>query len=86
MTTIMEDLYLILSEQVDNDPAYRKKWRATKDASLAVLDELERRCGESCRDLLDVKLSLDAQKHELHEQALFRVAIRLGMELGRMGA
>ena len=84
MATTMEDLYVMLSEQVDDDPLYRKEWKATKAASLAVLEELESRCGENCRDLLDVVTLLGAQAHTAHEQALFRRAVQLGMELGRM--
>lgn len=86
MTTTMENLYMMLSEQVNADPLYRKEWKFTKAASLAVLEELEGLCGENCRDLLDVVTLLDGQKQLAHEQALFRAALRLGMELGRMSA
>ena len=84
MSTTMDELYEILSQEANTDPQYRSKWQATKAASLAVLEELEGRCGKSCQELLDVMTSLDAQLWRLHEQAIFRLALRLGLELGRL--
>lgn len=84
MSNTMEELYWVIKEQVDSDPAYRGKRQALSVATLAVVEELENLCGEKYVHLMDVMGGLDDSARELHEQLLFREAVRLGMELGRM--
>lgn len=84
MPNTMEELYWVVREQVDSDPEYRKKQHALSVATLAVVEELETLCGEKYVALLDVMGGLDDSAREQHEKALFRAALQMGMQLGRM--
>ena len=84
MSNTMEELYWVVREQVDSDPEYRKKRHVLSVATLAVVEELETLCGEKYVALLDVMGGLDDSARELHEKALFRAALQMGMQLGRM--
>jgi len=85
MTNIMEQLYAMISESTHIEREQMPHYQALARAKLAILEELESDPGR--RDnvaLWDVLSSLEGQSEELHRQALFRTALRLGMELGRL--
>ena len=84
MSNTMNELYWLVKEQVNSDPEYREKRRALSVATLALVEEMEKLCGGKYVHLMDAMGGLDDRARELHEQLLFREAVRLGMELGRM--
>lgn len=86
MSTTMDQLYELLRDQIQADPEYQKKRAALREASAAVLGELEALCGDRGITLLDAYGALTDQNQQLYHTMLFRSAVKLGMELGRMSA
>ena len=84
MSDMIEQLYYHFTETVSLDEESTKKLKALAVAKLAVLEELNLRCGHDFLPLMDVLGSLDAQTSELHSRALFRYALETGMALGRL--
>lgn len=85
MTTTMEQLYDMVSQSTHVEREQMPKFQALAKAKLAVLEEIGGSSGgKDCIPLWDVLSSLEGQTEELHSQALFQAALRLGMELGRM--
>ena len=84
MSDALDQLYYHFSETTELNEEDAKKLQALAVAKLAVLEELNLRCGHDCLPLMDVLGSLDAQTCELHSRALFRSALETGMALGRL--
>ena len=84
MSNALDQLYYHFTESVSLDEEGIKKMKALATAKLAILEELNLRCDDDCRPLIEVLDSLDAQTAELHSRALFFAAFEAGMELGRL--
>lgn len=86
MTKIMIELYTQINEQITISSAHQEKLRALAIAKMAILNELEQQTEKDMAALLDVYTSIDGERQELHNQRLFEAALKLGMELGSLGA
>ena len=84
MNEIMTELYTFATDKISVTPDYQKKIQALAIAKLAILNELEQQAGKDATILLDVYTSLDGERQELREQMVFRSALELGMELGKL--
>ena len=81
----MEDLRMLVDERISATKDYQEKIRALAIAKIAVMNELEQQTEKNVVPLLDVYTSIDGERQELHEQMVFEAALKLGMELGRLG-
>lgn len=86
MSNTMEELYDLVNMGVSNNCDKKEKLHTLAMAQMALLEELEPQEYERTKALVDVYQSLEAERHSLHEKALFQAALELGMELGRLGA
>ena len=84
MNQTIANLYTLVCERISITPSHQEKIHALALAKIAILDELKQLSGEDIMPLLDVYMSLDGQRQELHEQMLFEAALGLGLELGRL--
>ena len=84
MNNLTNKLFQLICELVNDDPVYRRQFKALSGACLAAIDELEHHCGKEMIPLLDAVTSLKAQEQEAYDKCLFRSALCLGMELGRL--
>ena len=84
MSDMLDQLYHHFTETVSLDEEGIQKMKALAVAKLAVLEELNQRCDDDCRPLIEVLDALEAQTSELHSRALFRYALETGMALGRL--
>jgi len=84
MSNALDQLYYHFAEVTELDEEDTQKLKALAVAKLAILEELNHRCGHDFLPLMDVLASLDAQTSELHSRALFFAAFEAGMELGRL--
>ena len=84
MSNALDQLYYHFTETVSLDEEGVKKLKALAAAKLAILEELNHRCDDDCRPLIEVLDTLDAQTSELHSRALFFAAFEAGMALGRL--
>lgn len=82
MTSTIETLYTLINDRLSVSPRYQENLCAIAKAKLAVLDELEQLAGKEAAALLDVYSTLEAERTEQHDLALFEAALKLGMELG----
>lgn len=85
MNKILMELYTFATDRLSVTPDYQEKIRALAIAKMAILNELEQETGEKIASLLDVYTSLDGERQEMREQMVFKAALELGMQLGRLG-
>ena len=84
MSDFMEELYRATGEFVCAQCFHREERIALAKEKLPLMEEIDRRLGEDGRDLLDRFLVLDDEISELHHYEVFRHALALGLELGRL--
>lgn len=86
MSEIMDKIYDMITEEVDEQCAQIKEVKTLLGRKCALVDEIIVRIGPEGDELMDGLTDLSAELETIHDKALFRAAVRLGAELTRPAA
>ncbi len=84
MSDFMENLYRIMEDWVCAQNFHRDEVIALAKQKLPLIEEIDRRLGEDGRAMYDQVQLLDDQVSALRHYEVFRYALALGLELGRL--
>lgn len=86
MEEIIHNLFHMVDEWTDqqyiNDPEFKK----LSDQQDALQDEIIRRLGEDGQEMMESLADLNLKLENLHEEALFRAAMQLGVQIAQPAA
>lgn len=81
MTEIMHELYYMIDnwagQQYEND----EKAKNLRNQKSALEQEIARRIGEGGQEMLEALSGLNLKLSDIHDEALFRAALRLAAEM-----
>lgn len=83
MTKIMNEIYYMLEDQAGQELIKDEEAKSLEDQRGALWDEVIHRLGEDGEEIHEVIRNLDLELEDIHDKALFRAAVQLGMELAR---
>lgn len=83
MDKIMNEIYYMLEDQAGQELMGDEEAKSLEDQRGALWDEVIRRLGENGEEIREVIRNLDLELETIHDKALFRAAVQLGMDLAR---
>lgn len=86
MSPSLQHLYHTVNDDISRSCPYRDELVALATAKETLMDRLKELTNNESWALVDVYVTLDEQRQELHEQALFQAALSLGLQLGQLHA
>lgn len=81
MSELMNELYYMMEDQVGQELIRDEAVKSLEDQRRAWWDKLIHRFGEDGEEIREVIRDLDLELETIHDQALFRAAVRFGAEL-----
>lgn len=83
MTEIINELYYMVEDQTGQGLMRDEEAKRLEDQRSALWDEVIHRIGEDGDEIREVIRNLDLKLETIHDKALFRAAVQLGVELAR---
>lgn len=83
MDEMIRELYYMVEEWTGQGLVEDEEVKRLEEQRCALRDEAIHRIGEGGKELLEVISSLDLKLETIHDKALFRAGVRLGVELTR---
>ena len=81
MTEIMHNLYHMVEDWVGRQTLRNEEAKQLADRHEALQDEIIRRLGEDGLDMMEDLSNLNLELESIHDEALFRAAMRLGAQI-----
>lgn len=86
MPGTMDKIYDMITEEVDEQCAQNKEVKTLLRRKCALIDEIIVRLGRDGDELMDGLTDLSTELETIHDKALFRAGVQLGVELTRLEA
>lgn len=83
MSETMDKIYDMITEEVDERCAQNREVKMLLRRKCALVDKIIVRIGADGDELMDGLTDLSAELETIHDKALFRAGVRLGVELTR---
>lgn len=83
MTEIIHHLYHMVDEWTDEQSVHDPRLKELSDRQSALQAEIVQRLGEGGRDMMETLSSLNLELEDIHDEALFRAAMELGVQIAR---
>lgn len=83
MTEIIHSLFHMVDDWADRQSMDNPKMKELLSRQGALQDEIILRLGDDGQDMMEALANLNLQLEAIHDQALFRAAMRLGTEIAQ---
>lgn len=83
MTELITSLYYMVDDWASQQYESSEEAKTLLARQANIKNEIERRLGENGRDLLDELSNLTLNLEDIHDEALFRAAMELGVQIAR---
>lgn len=83
MTEIIRTLFHVVDEWTDEQSVHDPRRKELSDRQNALQEEIIQRLGEGGRDMMETLSSLNLELEDIHDEALFRAAMELGVQIAR---
>lgn len=83
MTELLRELYYMVDDWASQQYEKSEEAKALLARQSDLKNEIELRLGEGGRELLESLTNLSLELEEIHDQALFRAAMRLGTTIAQ---
>lgn len=81
MSEIMNKLYYMVDEWAGQQYEMDEETRGVEEKKYALQEEIARRVGKNGQEMVEELSNLNLKLEDLHDQALFRAAMRLAIEM-----
>lgn len=83
MTEIIQNIFHMVDEWTDEQSIHDPKLKELSDLQDALQEEIIQRLGEGGRDMMEALSNLNLELETIHDEALFRAAMELGVQIAR---
>lgn len=83
MTELITSLYYMVDDWASQQYESSEEAKTLRARQANIKNEIERRLGENGRDLLDELSNLTLNLEDIHDEALFRAAMELGVQIAQ---
>lgn len=83
MTQLINKLYYMVEDWVGQHDLQGEEIKALEARQEALQEKIILRLGEDGQDMMETFAGLNLELENIHDQALFRAAVRLGTELAQ---
>lgn len=85
MEKIMRELYYMIDEWAGQQYEMDEGTKSLEERKLALQEEIARRIGDDGQDMVEALTNVSLELDVIHDKALFRAALSLGVEVARPG-
>ena len=85
MTEIMRELYYMIDEWAGQHYENDERTKNLEEQKSALEQEIARCIGEGGQEMLEALANLNLELSDIHDNALFRAALSLGVKVARPG-
>lgn len=86
MEKIINELYYMVDAWAGQQYENNEETKGLEEQKFALQAEIARRVGENGQEMLEKLSELSLRLEDIHDQALFRAALRLALEMTQKGA
>lgn len=83
MTKILNELYYMVENWIGQHDLRDEKTQELEARQEALQEEIIQRLGEGGRDMMEALSNLNLELEDIHDEALFRAAMELGVQIAR---
>ena len=83
MESILNELYYMVDEWAGQQYENNEETKGLEEQKYALQEEIARRVGKNGQEMLEELSNLNLKLEDIHDQALFRAALRLAMEMAQ---
>ena len=85
MTELINELYYMIEDWVGHHDLQEETIKSLEARQEALQEMIILRLGEDGRDMMETLSGLNLELETIHDQALFRAAMRLGTQIAQPG-
>ena len=83
MTELITSLYYMVEDWIGQHDLRVEKINELETRQEALREEIISRLGENGRDMMETLSNLNLELEDIHDEALFRAAMELGVQIAR---
>lgn len=83
MTEIINELYYMVEDWIGQHDLRDEKTQELEARQTALKEEIVLRLGEDGQNIMETLSSLNLELEDIHDEALFRAAMELGVQIAR---